>query len=423
MPDEQRDRVLNIVVDQRFKLAPDGRVWTHVPPSYESFEKALRVFDRVRVIGRAYPVNEPPSGSRLVSGSRVEVVPMPYYVGPLQYLRKRREVRRRIDEVARFDGAFLLRIPSQIGFLLGGELERLRRPYAVELLSDPYDLFSRGVAVSGIAPLFRPYFCRRTKELCGRASAVNYVTGSRTRANHPAPAAQWSDSLSDVEMTEEAFLTPRLRSEQGRLELVTVGLLDLLVKGQDVMIKALARCQAAGLDARLTFVGDGQYRDFLMRLARKFGVESRIRITGAVGGAAQVRQYLAESDVFLLPSRVEGIPRALLEAMAAGLPAICSRAGAMADLIETAWHVRAGDAANLASKILKMAAQRRQWVEIGRRNQALARDFESSVLGPRRVAFYEAILRTCLAGSPANAAISAAAEASTDVVVRRVGHA
>jgi glycosyltransferase involved in cell wall biosynthesis len=394
MPAKSPTNVLNVVVDQRFKLTADGEAWTYTPPSFSFFEAALNVFDRVRVIGRASSVDAPPPKAKKVTGPGVELLPLPSYVGPFAYLQKRKELRTALSAAARLDGCFLLRIPSQTAFLLAEELDAAQRPYAIELLTDPHDFFAPGVAPHGLAFLFRPYFRSKSRELCARAIAANYVTGSATRRANPPGAHAWADSISDVDLPAEAFLnlSERLpRQANSPIEVVSVGFLDLLYKGQDLLIRAVAQCRTQGLDLKLTFVGDGQQRTRLAKLAADLGIADRVHVTGALGGPDPVREHLRSAHLFALPSRAEGIPRALLEAMAAGLPAIGSRVGAMPDLLDAEWIVQPNSVADLVAKFHAFAESENNWREIGRRNQNKVRTYERNQLSPRRMEFYRAI--------------------------------
>ncbi len=384
---------LNLVVDQRFLQTPDGSVWTHTPPTYDFFRPALEVFDRLRVIARIADIASPPPNARRVDGPGVELVAIPSYIGPFQYLRRHASISSVLSRIIHLDGSFLLRIPSQTGFLVASRLEQIQRPYAVELLTDPHDFFAPGISPHGLAFLFRSYFSRRSRELCARSLVTNFVTGSSTRKANPATSAMWAGSLSDVDLPPEAFLPPRSKPSGAPIEIISVGLLDLLYKGQDLLIRSLAMCRQEGLDFRLTFAGDGENRQHLLALAASLGIDDRVSITGALGGADQVRSWLARSDLFVLPSRAEGIPRALLEAMAAGLPAICSNVGAMPDLLPSQWIVPSGSARLLADKLMEFSRLPHLWPEMSALNQAAARSFERSVLWPERKQFYEAVRR------------------------------
>jgi len=94
-------------------------------------------------------------------------------------------------------------------------------------------------------------------------------------------------------------------------------------KGVDVLLKALhkARLVRPDIDWRLQVLGDGKLRNQLEALARRLEVAE---ITEFCGQVDNVRAYLACTDIFILPSRAEGISNALLEAMACGLPCIAT---------------------------------------------------------------------------------------------------
>jgi len=90
-------------------------------------------------------------------------------------------------------------------------------------------------------------------------------------------------------------------------------------KGFDVLIRAFATSGAAGT---LVLVGDGTERDSLRRTAVGAGVSERVVFTGFLRNPHAV---LARADVFVLPSRYEGFPNALVEAMALERPCIATR--------------------------------------------------------------------------------------------------
>ena len=94
-------------------------------------------------------------------------------------------------------------------------------------------------------------------------------------------------------------------------------------KGLDVLIAALPRLSGAAAAWPVTLVGDGPERETLQRKARDLGVSDRLR---CLGFRSDPERFLAEAAVFVLPSRFEGMPNALLEAMAAGLAVIVTDA-------------------------------------------------------------------------------------------------
>jgi glycosyltransferase involved in cell wall biosynthesis len=107
-------------------------------------------------------------------------------------------------------------------------------------------------------------------------------------------------------------------------------------KGIDVLLRALARLFAEDGPATLWIAGDGPERGALEQLARELALGDRVRFLGA---RRDVPDLLAACDVFVLPSRHEGLGVAALEAMAAGRAVVASGVGGLAEAVA---HERTG---------------------------------------------------------------------------------
>src|SRR4029079_12805478 len=83
----------------------------------------------------------------------------------------------------------------------------------------------------------------------------------------------------------------------------------------------------------LVVVGDGKYRAELERRAAAMNIRERVRFAGYLE-REEVTRELDAADVFVLPSRCEGLPRAVIEAMARGLPCIATNIGGIPELLE-----------------------------------------------------------------------------------------
>lgn len=102
------------------------------------------------------------------------------------------------------------------------------------------------------------------------------------------------------------------------------------VKGYDFLLRALRDWDAMPSSLRFVWVGDGPEQGRLVESLRASGLEQRVVV---LNGLTEIRSILASADFFVLPSREEGMPRALMEAMAMGLPCIATRVGGVPELI------------------------------------------------------------------------------------------
>ena len=303
-------------------------------------------------------------------------------------------------------GAVILRVGSQIANILKPQLHERRYPYALEVIGDPYEVFAPGVVDHPLRPFFRWHFSRHLRRQCLRATGVAYVTKRILQERYPAQFV--SMSISDVDLPEEAVLDRgfsthyssielgsahiaqcvRKPKQHGPYQLVTVGSRAQRYKGTDVLIEAAARCVRAGLDLTVVIVGGGKYQPDLMAQSEHLGMASRIQFPGQVTAGEPVRQILDTADLFVLPSRTEGLPRALIEAMARGIPCIGSAVGSIPELLDASELVPASDPAALAAKIQEVLKDPSRMETMSHRNLTGAKEFSESVLAERRRRFY-----------------------------------
>ncbi|WP_424088904.1 glycosyltransferase family 4 protein [Micromonospora citrea] len=402
-----------VTVEARFSRTPDGAVWSVEGPSYSFWTRYLSAFDQVRIVARVQNTPEVGDDARRVDGPGVEVWGIPYYLGPREYLTVRRAVHRSVAAAAGPHDAVILRVPSLIGTIMAGLRERNSLPYALEVVGDPVDVLSPKAVSHPLNPLFRRWYTSRMKQQCLRAAAVSYVTQRSLQARYPTRPGMPTSAYSSIDLPTDAFVSAArvFRPAAGRTVLISVGSLARPHKGIDTLLEALALLTRAGSDVGLVHVGDGLFRPQLEQLAARLRVGDQVRFLGTLPSGEPIRRQLDAADLFVHPSRAEGLPRALIEGMARGLPAVATRVGGIPELLSDEDLVPPDDPPALAKAITRMLRDPKLMAGASARNLTQARQYAADLLAPRRDDFYRA-LRSSVADSAQTRAVESAQGAS-----------
>jgi len=152
----------------------------------------------------------------------------------------------------------------------------------------------------------------------------------------------------------DSALRTQVRRELGVAEtarlLLTVARLDSN-KGHDDLIQTIPHIVREFHDVRFVWVGEGEQRDSLIEKCKEYRVLEDVLL---LGYRSDVSRLVRSADLFVLPTRFEGLPFTLLEAMVHGLPVVASDAGGISEVIENGVHgltVRVGDSCDLLEAI------------------------------------------------------------------------
>jgi glycosyltransferase involved in cell wall biosynthesis len=180
----------------------------------------------------------------------------------------------------------------------------------------------------------------------------------------------------------EAAAKRNLGLDPARPVVTAVGRLEAR-KGHDLLLEAVHVMRGLAPDHRpqLVLVGDGPLRSRLERRTGELGLARDVTFAGSL---PDVRPALAATDVFVLPSRAEGMSNALLEAMAAARPIVATAVGGTAEVLDadrTGVLVRPDDAGALAAAVLGVLAEPVRAARLG----AAARQAVEDRFGARRM--------------------------------------
>jgi len=355
---------------------------------YTYWQRYLSAFDQVKILTRVQDTDEMPANWVRVDGDGVTVLPIPCYVGPWEYLWRARQVEQAAAQAADWQDAVILRVPSHsIAGYVARKLRQVGHPYAVEVVADPYHLFAPGCIKNPLRPYLRWALTTQQQRQCAGACAALYVTQASLQQLYPCPG--YVTGVSDVELTDNDIVGIPRQPVTGPLTILSIGTMQEVYKGFDVLIDAVAHGIRRGLNLRLVLIGEGKYRPALAAQAARLGLGDRVEFTGELTMGAEVRHRLDQADLFVLPSRSEGCPRVLIEAMARALPCLGSDVGGIPELLSSEDLVPAGNSVALAQAIATVATDLDRRLRMSARNLCTALDYREDILDTRRQEFFQ----------------------------------
>lgn len=341
---------LTVLDDGLFVRTPAGEVRPLAATFHRFVEAVARTgqFGHVRYVVpvrdlRIWEV-EPALGP--VDGSVLEIVPTTFFSGIVDYLARAGWVAGRnwrpIERAVADSDLLWLRLPASNGLLALAAARRHRVPY-FGWLAGSVESVAR--AQPRQLPLALPARAigaayDRVSELAGRGGPM--ITLDAELFASVVTGAEVEQTRVDLSPVRESgpwrlAWAGRMAGEKGLAQLVEA--VGLLVRG--------------GRDVSLVLIGDGPARRAVERAAARLP-EGRVADYGYVGDRATYMGLLRTAHLFVQPSRAEGVPKVLLEAMAAGLPIVAADVGATRDVLAEGKRgqlVAAADAGALAGAI------------------------------------------------------------------------
>jgi glycosyltransferase involved in cell wall biosynthesis len=177
---------------------------------------------------------------------------------------------------------------------------------------------------------------------------------------------------------------------QGRQGILFVGRLDKQ-KGLDSFFRELRTIFQSLPEHDLILVGDGPQRSTLERLATRMRLASRIRF---LGWQPDTAPFIAAANTLVLPSRWEGMPNVVLEAMAAGKPVVAMQAEGTVELLGIASQEQtaaSGDWAGFRRRLIDIGKSPQLATDLGRKNQVRAEQFSIAAMVQRYERLFESI--------------------------------
>ena len=384
-----------VVSDAHLFKTPDGRYWCNTAMhGYQFWKRYLSSFDDVIVVARTkdISINEKEENNYIrADGENISVFALPFVRGLMGYLFRWPLIKKKCDEAATLSTKAIFRIPSIPAYMLLKKYLRTRNPYAVEVVIDPEDEYRN-------IPILKSLSSKILKNVCASANGVSYVTQDYLEKKYPSgkrlgktDKKYFESYYSSIDLTTDFFFYNRsFNSKYNKIHLLHIAnSINNENKGHRVLINIASKLRKIGIEAPTVFVGSGDKIDEFKELSAKLEVDDIIEFVGYVSDKKIIRNYLESAELFVFPSKAEGLPRVLIEAMATGLPCLASNVDGIPELLDQEFLFDPNDVEGFKNKIVELAGNNTKLAKMGMNNLKKAGEYAKEVLDKRRSEFYD----------------------------------
>lgn len=294
-----------------------------------------------------------------------------------------------LQEIKKAD-ALIVRLPSFLGIFILLVNLFFRKKYFIELVGDPKEaLITSKNKVSLLFKCFVYIFASLNKFFIKKSDGVIYVTKYDLQQRYPTKKLQAYASNVEVNIKPLSLsLNEYALKDEKNFKIGLIGSFNNEYKGIDNALKAIHLLKEQDCMVQLHILGSGKLKDHYLEMAKKLEIAGQIYFDGSLSGGEAVINWLKDLDLYIQPSRTEGLPRALIEAMSVGLPAVATRVGGIPELLPDEFLVHLDDPKELAEKIEILISSQQLRYEQGKANYTKVKEYDSEILSIRRAKFW-----------------------------------
>lgn len=299
----------------------------------EILQRYVSVFENLSVIGRIIDENQVNTSYSKIDLKHISI-----------------KTRESLESEISSADAVIIRLPSVNGLRAIRIARKMNKPYLVEVVGCVLDTYWN-YSLKGKLVAFPAYFL--TRQAVKSATHVVYVTKEFLQSRYPNKNKTCAISDVALQPTDTQVLENRLNKINNmnrKLVLGTAGAVDVVYKGQEFVIRAIPEIEKRlGITVEYHLAGGGDTTR-LAAIAKECGVESNIKFAGVVSHNL-IFDWFDNLDVYIQSGTVEGLSRALLEAMSRGLPCIATKVGGNPELVAKNYLVSKTNADKMPSII------------------------------------------------------------------------
>lgn len=329
--------------------------------------------------------------------NQIKVINVPNFKSPKTFIKNIRKANDIISNQIKNTDIVVLRTQSSIADLALRYVRKYKKPYIVECVGCSWDTFWN---LGFIGKLVAPYMFFKQKAMMKTAPYAYYVTKEFLQSRYPSTGKKISCSNVVLDKHNDELLTKRIKridqlNTKKEIIIGTAAAIDTKYKGQEYVIKALPQLLSKGYKVVYKLAGGltGQSENtYLKDLSIKLGVSDKVVFCGSLS-SAEMKEYYDSLDLYIQPSKQEGLPRSVIEAMSRGCPVIGTNLAGIPELIDSKCLFKKANVNDIIHTIEKMM-DKDVLKEQAKANYMNAQQYERDVLVKKREEFYSDFLKS-----------------------------
>jgi glycosyltransferase involved in cell wall biosynthesis len=388
------------MINNKVLFAHDGPLYLNEEGQYfgahftdNHRKRFLQLGNEVTFLMRVNNLNKEKNQSRLhlISSSQAFFKKVPNFKSVKKYIKYKSLAENIIAKEVENHDVLVARLPSAIGGLAIKYAIKYKKPYMIEMVGCVFDAYWN---YNWKGKLIAHYKLKEYKRILHEAPYVVYVTSQFLQNRYPTKGK--SIPCSNVELIEvdQKDIQTRLNklksfSKKQTIDICTIAGIDVPYKGQDDVIKALTKLREKNIFINYHIIGKGDSK-YLQDIAEKNKISNQVFIHGALPHN-EVFDFLRGMDLYIQPSKQEGLPRSLIEAMSVALPSFGARTAGIPELINEDCIFEPGDVNQIVSILAEI-----NLIDLKKfacENFEESKKYQSDILQIRRLNFYKLFLK------------------------------
>lgn len=368
----------------------DGSYYFKNQEWHDFYQRYLRVFEEIRIANRVETEDIVPSKRIKIDNSRIEVIHIPKFSGPKEYAMQYFNIGKAIEGICDGCDAAIVRLPSTIGQRVARQVIKKKLPFAVEVVYDAEDGWKS--ETNWLNRFLWKRIDREMRSTCYKADGISCVTEYYLQRHYFSKKKNsFTSHYSTLELPLSFYTSNK--KHPGERPLVITNVANQIQfngrKGFNEIIETIGILKHRGIKVYAKFVGQSYHNgvEQFIELSKKLEVKDQIEFMGYLT-RPELDAFLSEVDLFVMPTRAEGLPRVIIEAMAKGLPTISTPVSGNPELLDEHFLVKYEDVKTLADRIEELITDKALYERTSKINFDKSLKYEASVLEKRRDDFY-----------------------------------